>query len=123
MKDYAYFMVTVNPQKLLLQLNADLVNAVYRKIMQIRGLEQKDLIPDIGDLLLRAEAKDTYIKFKDEAEKAAYKGATYNLVDGKYVKVESGPKGEYRMSSRTELSLNLRLSDGLFMCIDIRRRA
>ena len=37
-------MINVTPQKLLMQLNADLINAIYKKIMQIRGLEQKDLL-------------------------------------------------------------------------------
>ena len=72
MKDYAYFMINVTPQKLLLQLNADLINAIYKKVMQIRGLDStKNLIPDIGDLLLKMDASETgakkYVKFASAA--------------------------------------------------------
>ncbi len=81
MVDWAYLLILVNPQRIALQLNADLINAVYRKIMQIQGKDStQDLLPDIGDLLIKADA--------------------------------SGDDG-------TKLSLNLRLSDGLYFSIDI----
>ncbi|MDE7372763.1 MAG: hypothetical protein K2N18_01740, partial [Clostridia bacterium] len=52
MMDTAYLMLLFRPHEVLVQLNADLVNAVYRKILQIRGEPMKDLIPDVGDWLL-----------------------------------------------------------------------
>lgn len=116
-------MINVTPQKLLLQLNADLVNAIYKKIMAIRGLEQKDLIPDIGDLLVRIDASESgakkYVKMTDE-EKKNHKGKTYKKVGVRYVEVTDGTKGDYKQDgNKTTISLNLRFSDGLYFCLDI----
>lgn len=127
MKDYAYFMINVTPQKLLLQLNADLINAIYKKVMQIRGLDStKNLIPDIGDLLLKMDASETgakkYVKFASAAEKESYAGKTYNKIGIRYVEATDGTKGDYYQdstSTRTMFSLNLRFSDGLYFCLDI----
>ncbi len=123
LREYAYFMINVTPQKLLLQLNADFVNAIYKKIMAIRNLEQKDLIPDIGDLLVRMDASETgaknYVKMT-EAEKATYTGKTYKKVGLRYVEVTDGTKGDYKQDgNKTSISLNLRFSDGLYFCLDI----
>lgn len=123
LREYAYFMINVTPQKLLLQLNADLVNAIYKKIMAIRGLEQKDLIPDIGDLLVRVDASESgakkYVKMTEE-EKKTYNGKTYNKVGVRYVEVTDGTKGDYKQDgNKTTISLNLRFSDGLYFCLDI----
>ena len=123
LREYAYFMINVTPQKLLLQLNADLVNAIYKKIMAIRGLEQKDLIPDIGDLLVRFDASESgakkYVKMTEE-EKKAYSGKTYKKVGVRYVEVTDGTKGDYKQDgNKTTISLNLRFSDGLYFCLDI----
>ena len=50
--------------------------ALYKKIMAIRGLEQKDLIPDIGDLLVRFDASKSgakkYVKMTEEEKATAF---------------------------------------------------
>ena len=52
MMDWEYIMLLFRPHEVLLQLNADLINAVYKKIMQIRGEKVENLLPDLGDWLL-----------------------------------------------------------------------
>ncbi|MDE6302785.1 MAG: hypothetical protein K2M36_04275, partial [Clostridia bacterium] len=49
MMDWEYIMLFFSPGEVLVQLNADLINAVYKKILQLRGEAQKNLIPDLGD--------------------------------------------------------------------------
>ena len=84
MMDWAYLMITVNPQRILLQLNADLINVIYRKIMQIRGLDSgKDLLPDIGDLLIKADATGDGTKI----------GLSLRLSDGFYMCLDF-PRGK-----------------------------
>ncbi|MDE6060969.1 MAG: hypothetical protein K2G31_05835, partial [Clostridia bacterium] len=79
-KNWPYLMLMFNPRRLLLQLNADLINVVYRKILSLRGAEQKNFIPDLGDLLLNIGTDS---------------------------------------DDHTTISLNLRLSDALYMTLDL----
>ncbi|MEG1662843.1 MAG: hypothetical protein RR338_02550, partial [Clostridia bacterium] len=56
--DYAYFKLMINPQLVCLQLNAAVINAVYHKIMSIRGEPAVDIIPDIGDIMLAIDSSN-----------------------------------------------------------------
>ncbi|MDE5601332.1 MAG: hypothetical protein K2J16_02420, partial [Clostridia bacterium] len=79
-KNWPYLMLMFNPRRLLLQLNASLINVVYRKILALRGSEQKNFIPDLGDLLLNIGTDS---------------------------------------DDHTTISLNLRLSDALYITLDL----
>ncbi|MBQ3755158.1 MAG: hypothetical protein II867_03255, partial [Clostridia bacterium] len=83
MMDIPYVLLRVNPQLIMLQINADVINAVYKKIMALRGREQKNLIPDIGDLMLYSHTRGTYNLRELVSEPANYVangGEYYNRV-------------------------------------------
>jgi len=52
--DYPYLMMLVKPQTAIMQLNAMVINTLYRKMMQLRGKPAaENYIPDFGSILFK----------------------------------------------------------------------